>query len=462
MNKAILLKFIFLITLSILIGISGKIIDFNSNQVIAISVFSASVLGTLLFWDFRLAIAFLGISVLLATKTINIENLIIFSSLEVILFLVGMMIIVGLLKEVGFFAWLITLILRIRNLTATKFVIAISILSALSACVLDEVTSIVFMIAAVLEICDYFEVKPTPFIIITVLATNIGSSGTVLGNPIGILIATKSGLTFEDFIKNAFPLMVLSLAATIGLIMLIYRKSIKEFGKKIKELGGNEIFIKLISIPPEVEVKVAIWLFGLTLVGISLHHRIEVICGLQNNTILLAVPLISASIVMIWKWKKARLFVERDVEWWTLIFFLLLFAKTGTLKFTGVTDNIAKYLSILATQSGFMLISLILWISAIGSSVLDNVVLVAAFIPIIQSLKDIGINTRPLWWALLFGGCFGGNITMIGSTANIVAIGILEKEKKIKIGFLHWLWVGLIIGIVTTTIVWIVLTISYK
>ncbi len=232
--------------------------------------------------------------------------------------------------------------------------------------------------------------------------------------------------------------------------------------KKIKELGGNEIFIRLISIPPESEVKIGVWVFGLTLGFIALHHRLEIMWNLQANTVLLIVPLISSGIVMIWKWRKARLFIEKDVEWWTLIFFLLLFAKTGTLKFTGVTDIIAKNLSHLAGQSSFILTSIILWTSAIGSSVLDNVVLVAAFIPIIHSFQDIGINTRPLWWALLFGGCFGGNITMIGSTANIVAIGILEKEKKLKIGFFQWLWVGLIIGIVTTAIVWLALIILYR
>ncbi|PIR66161.1 MAG: hypothetical protein COU52_00320, partial [Candidatus Omnitrophica bacterium CG10_big_fil_rev_8_21_14_0_10_43_8] len=96
-------------------------------------------------------------------------------------------------------------------------------------------------------------------------------------------------------------------------------------------------------------------------------------------------------------------------------------------------------------------------ISTIGSSLLDNVVLVAAFIPVIQSFGSININLQPLWWALLFGGCFGGNITLVGSTANIVALGILEKEKNIKMTFFRWLGVGFIVGIVTTSIVWVAL-----
>lgn len=98
-----------------------------------------------------------------------------------------------------------------------------------------------------------------------------------------------------------------------------------------------------------------------------------------------------------------------------------------------------------------------LWLSTIGSSVLDNVVLVAAFIPIIQGFGVLNINLRPLWWALLFGGCLGGNITLVGSTANIVALGILEKERKIRVSFFRWFWVGLTVGIITTGVVWLAL-----
>ena len=207
MENRLTLKFVFLFCLIALVGFIGLRMGLNAQQVTAISIFFASVFATLLFWDLRVAIAFLGIAILLVTKTVDLENMVKFASLEVILFLVGMMVLVGLLKEVGFFAWLVTLILRKRNLTAKKFVFVISVLSALLSCCIDEVTSIIFMVAAILEICDYFEIEPTPYIIISILATNIGSTGTVLGNPIGILIASKSGLTFEDFIFKAFPMM---------------------------------------------------------------------------------------------------------------------------------------------------------------------------------------------------------------------------------------------------------------
>ncbi|MDD5238738.1 MAG: SLC13 family permease, partial [Candidatus Omnitrophica bacterium] len=360
--------------------------------------------------------------------------------------------------EAGFFAWIVGLILRIRNLTANKFLISISIISALLACAVDEVTSIIFIVAAIFEICDYFEVDPTPFLIISVMATNIGSSGTVLGNPIGILIASKSGLTFEDFITKAFPVMLLCLAVMLVIVRLWYRKTLAGLEHKMKELGYNEILVKLISVPPEKNLKISLGIFGVTLFFIALHHRLELLWGLEPNTILLTMPLLSSGAVMIWKWRKARDYIEKDVEWWTLLFFMLLFAQAGALKYTGVTDVLAKNLAGLAGNSLSFLIGIVLWVSTIGSSILDNVVLVAAFIPVIQSFQSLNLNLRPLWWALLFGGCLGGNITMVGSTANIVALGILEKEKNIRMTFFRWFWIGLTVGVVTTVVVWAALT----
>jgi len=450
-------KFILLIAISLGLGFLTKNIGLSLHQATAISIFSASILGTLFFWDFRLGFVFIGTSVLLITRTIDLENVIKFASLDVIMFLVGMMVLVGLLKDSGFFAWIVSLILRIRNMSARKFVVVISVISALLSTMTSEVVSIIFMVAAVLEICDYFEVEPVPYIIISVLATNIGSAATVLGNPIGILIASKAGLTFEDFIVKAFPLATVCLFVTIFVTVVWYRKSMRLLDENIKKLGANDMLIKLISVPPEKELKVSLLIFGATLVCISLHHRLELLWGLEPNTILLTMPLLSSGCVMIWKWRKARDYIEKDVEWWTLLFFMLLFAQAGTLKYTGATDVLARNLAGLAGNSVSLLTGIVLWVSTIGSSILDNVVLVAAFIPVIQSFQSLNMNLHPLWWALLFGGCFGGNITLVGSTANIVALGILEKEKNIRMTFLRWFWVGLTVGIVTTAVVWLAL-----
>lgn len=144
-----------------------------------------------------MAIAFLGISTLLLSRTLDIEHLIEFASLEVILFLVGMMTLVGMLKDVGFFRWLMIKIVKLTNFESHLLLIIFCLLSAVLAMAIDEVTSIIFVTAVLLEITDYFDVNPVPYVISCVMATNIGSSGTVLGNPIGILIAMRGKLSFE-------------------------------------------------------------------------------------------------------------------------------------------------------------------------------------------------------------------------------------------------------------------------
>lgn len=210
---------LFTLTIAVLLNFAGL----KQNQVIASSILAATVVGTLLFWGFRVAIAFIGIITLLLTKTLDIPHLVEFASLEVILFLVGMMTIVGMLKEVGFFRWMMIKIVKITKFEAHLLMIVFCILSAILAMAIDEVTSIIFVTAVLLEITDYFDVNPVPYVISCVLATNIGSSGTVLGNPIGILIAMRGDLSFEDFIIWAFPVAIVSLFATIGIVLFWYR-----------------------------------------------------------------------------------------------------------------------------------------------------------------------------------------------------------------------------------------------
>ena len=145
-------KLVILIAIAMTLGLGGRTVGLDFKQSLAISIFSASIMGTLLFWDFRLSFAFLGTSLLLATRTIDIEHVVKFASLEVIIFLVGMMVLVGLLKENGFFGWIVHLFLRIKNITAHKFIIILSIVSALLSAATSEVVSIIFIVAAILEI----------------------------------------------------------------------------------------------------------------------------------------------------------------------------------------------------------------------------------------------------------------------------------------------------------------------
>lgn len=454
MKNHFLFKIIVLALLVLAVGTVAARIGFDKRQLTTLTVFSMSILGALLFWQFRVSFAFFGSSMLLLLGIVTFEEFIMLSSMEVILFLIGMMVLVGFLKELGFFSWLLSKMIVIPKLTAKKFMFGLTFTSAFLACILDEVTSIMFMIMFIFEFCDYYEVDPIPFIIASVFATNVGSAGTVIGNPIGLLIAAKASLTFEDFIIHAFPIMVLSLIVLLAPLMLIFRKSLRELDERLKEFGPTDYLVKLLKVRTEKNLKIGFIIFGATLALLASHHRWEVLLGLEPNTILFITPLISASCVMVWRRHKARDYVEKDVEWWTLLFFLFLFAQSGVLTHVGIASFFADKLALLAEGSKNVLIGIVLFGGAFISSMLDNVVVVAGFIPIVKGLVAINPVYKILWWALLFGACFGGNMTIIGSTANLIAIGTLEKTKKTTITFGQWFRIGFIVGLITLVFVW--------
>jgi Na+/H+ antiporter NhaD/arsenite permease-like protein len=452
-SKNLIHKSLLLVSMVFFIGILAVRLGFNIDQIITLCAFSLSILGTLLFWNFRLSFAFLGTTIILFSGVANLTEFLEHSSMEIILFLIGMMVIVGFLKEIGLFSWLLQKALVMKHLTAHKFIVALVFTSGLLACAIDEVTSILFMVMIILELCDYFEIDPVPFIITSVLATNIGSAGTVIGNPIGIMIAAKAHLSFEDFLRFAFPLMIFSLFILLGIIFIIYKKPLMELDKKIKEFGPNDILVQLLSVPTETRLKIGFIISAATLLLIGLHHRLEILLGLDHNTILLIAPLLSSAIIMVWRRDHARNYIEHDVEWWTLLFFIFLFAQAGILASTGVAEILAQKLLTFVASSKIFLIGTILFGGAFISSALDNVVVVAGSIPILQSLNNMLQTKSVLWWALLFGACFGGNITVIGSTANIIAIGTLEKQRNISVNFVQWFKIGLIVGLITLTFI---------
>jgi len=447
-------EFVIYVVVNIAIGFGLYFLLHDMQQTLAGTIFLALVIGTLMFWRFRVAIAFIGIVVLLLTRTIDLQHTLEFMNLDVILFLVGMMIIVGLLRRSGFFRWLLAKALKISRFKPNLLMLIILFMSSLMAALVDEVTSILFITALMLDLCDYYEVNPVNYIIAVVLATNIGSSWTVLGNPIGILIALRSGLTFEDFIQTAFPIGLISLASLMVIILLWQRSDLHLLGQKVesKTRANEEGFLdQWAKIKDRRFFLGSAVIFVLVIIGLALHHRMELVLELEHNTLLVAIAILGAGIVMLWKRAQARELLMRDVDWWTLIFFMFLFAKAGCLKYVGLTDIIAASLYQLGRGSLLILIPIVLWISGFTSAACDNVLVVATFVPILQDLT-LQLGTPILWWALLLGSCYGGNMTMVGSTANIVALGILEDRKGIHMTLGYWIKIGLLGSVIPMAI----------
>ena len=446
-------------------GISLFLLLRDARQTLAFTIFLATVLGTLMFWKFRVAIAFLGLVLLLITQTVDLTTAIKFMNLHIILFLVGMMVIVGLLRRCGFFRWLLVKVLRLSRFEPHWLLIVILLLAAVMAALVDEVTSILLTAALVLELCDHFGVNPVKYVIAVVLATNIGSSWTVLGNPIGILIAFESGLAFEDFIKFALPVGLISLFVLMIIALIWFRKDFPELRERYRrELARGGIRdqaadagVRFLAEWAEIKNRKlfigSVVIFIAVVISLVIGHRLELWFGLEANTLLFATPILGAGIIMLWHRSEAREYIQRDVDWWTLVFFMFLFAQAGCLQYVGLTDRVAEVM--LNTNGGgvnnHLPVIIMLWVSGFLSGIADNVVVVSGLAPVAHTLSA-GLSTSAPWWALLFGGCYGGNMTMVGSTANIVALGMLESKTGHLIKLGYWLKVGLLASLIPMAI----------
>ncbi|MFO7534253.1 MAG: SLC13 family permease [Kiritimatiellia bacterium] len=457
---AFIKKILLLVALSSGIASCGRFIGLSGEQQLTTGVFLSAVIGTLFFWNLRLSIAFLGVSALIMTRAMTIPQYVGSIEMPIILFLIGMMIILGCLEDLGFFTWIVQSIISLPRMSARRFIAIVCVAAMLLACAIDEVTSIIIIATLMFQVCGRLKTNPTPFIMIAVIATNIGSAGTMMGNPVGILIGAKAGFTFGDFIRWSFPVVLICTAANIALLFFLFRKELRLFDERLLEhaaAGGG--------IEPGVRIpyKRSLFILGLVLLCIALHHQAEQLLGIEKNSVLFLAPIFCAAGVMLYRRDRARHYVEHSVDLWTLLFFMMFFAIAGALKHSGVTEVLAhKFTGAVSGNTG-MLVAVVIGVSAIGSAFVDNVVFVAAFAPIVEGLRATGAVVTPLWWALLFGACFGGNITIIGSTANIVALGMLEKQAHAHIRFKDWLKIGLASAALTCGIatVWVQLTMPH-
>ena len=429
--------------------LAASFLGLTARQLTAVGAFSAIFFGAIFFWHYRLAFALGGVGILLITGLLDVPHMIEFANVDIVLFLIGMMIIVGFLEKKQFFEHLVNKLISLVGMNGNHLMVLMLLASGISAALVDEVTSILFMITAMLNITGRYKLHPVPFIIMIVFATNIGSSATVIGNPIGIIIALRSGLGFMDFIRWATPISFIVLVATILLFFVYYSRPIKELHNAMqahkKEKALQEVIPEKAIMPKDTIISGIV--FGGVILSLVLHSHTEHLLGLAKNTMLLGTSIIGAAVALLLGHKHARDIVENKVDWWTLSFFLFLFASVGTLAYQGVTSVIAKNISNSAGNNIPMLMGICIWTSGALTSVMDNVLAVATFIPIINDIGAMGINVFPLWWAILFGSTILGNLTIIGSTANIVAVGSLERCKICQISFLDWLKVGVVIAI---------------
>ncbi|MEO0091772.1 MAG: SLC13 family permease [candidate division WOR-3 bacterium] len=426
-----------------------------TKEIIATTLFFSMVLGTLLFFRYRVAFGAAALSLLLIAGVMDIETTVKFMSIPTILFIVAVMIMVKWFEDKGVFQYLVIKALKYFYGSPLLLFGALMFFSCILAGLVDEVSAILITIGIAVEISRHTKTNIIPYLLGLVMATNVGSALTLIGNPIGIYLAFAGKLTFLDFLKNSTVISILTAILIIGLIVYIYRKQIKS---KIA-IDINELESKM-EIKDKKEISLAIIIFIIFVILVIMHSFLEKALRVEERTVLLATVLAIVGFIVLREEERGRYFIEKGPDWWTVLYFMFLFANAACLEYTGVTAKVAHIImnagQILPlhfmgnlSQSANVL-TILLWSSGLLSGFVDNLPVVAALVPVVKDLIASGLpKANILWWSLLIGGCFGGNLTMIGSTANLVAIGVFERSYRRKFSFKQWLKLGIIITLIT-------------
>jgi Na+/H+ antiporter NhaD/arsenite permease-like protein len=390
----------------------------------------------------RTIVALFGAALMILFHIVSQEEALEHIDFNTLGLLIGMMIIVNIIKRTGLFQFLAIQTAKISKGNPTLIIVYFSIITAVASGLLDNVTTILLIVPVSLVIAETLKINPLPFIITEVLVANIGGAATLIGDPPNIMIGSFTGLGFVDFIVNLGPLMVINFLVTIVIIRIIFKKSLHVSDaekKKILSLDAKR------SITDKSLLIKSLSVLFITIAGFSLAE----IIGLESASIAIFG---AALLLLISGIDPEEILVE--VEWPTIFFFGGLFVLVGALEAIGVISFLAEKLLIFTKGDLNVTTMVVLWMSALLSSFLDNIPYVATMIPLVDEMETLATSDfLPVWWALAVGACLGGNGTVIGASANVVARGILEKHdhELSFVGFMKIAFPLMILSIIIST-----------
>ena len=356
--------------------------------------------------------------------------------------LTGMMILVGVTSNTGLFDFVAIRAAKAANAEPKKILTYLGIITAVFSAFLDNVTTVLLMVPVTFSITKQLELNPMPFLLTQIMASNIGGTATLIGDPPNIMIGSAvKELTFIAFIENLAPLVFVEMAIVIFIFEHIYHKDLATRPELQKELMKRNEYA---SLKDRKLLNRSLFVLGLTILGFfthQIHHVESSLMALTGGFLLLLLAGGGHHLV--------ETTMKSKVEWATLFFFIGLFIAVGGLIEVGIIGELAKA-AIEITGGDVTLTSLlVLWLSAIVSSVLDNIPFVATMIPLIQDMGSMGIsNLEPIWWSLALGACLGGNGTLVGASANLIVAG-LAADRGVRITFIDYFKIGFPIMIFT-------------
>ena len=402
----------------------------TSTQIIAIVIFLVTMAAIMTEKLHRTVAAVAGALLLILTGVLSVESGFSYVDLNTLGVLIGMMLFEAVVKNTGIFEYIAIQAAKIAKGRPWPLMVLFALITAVLSAFLDNVTTVLLIGPMTLAITSMLRINPIPFFMTQIMASNIGGTATLIGDPPNIMIGSAAGLSFTDFITNTGVAVLFVLAATIVCFYFIYGRKLHvepEAMDSILQLDENKA-IKDRSLLIKSVVMILLVVFGFVF-----HSQLH----LESCTIAL-----TAAAVMLLIGRQDVEEIVAGVEWTTILFFTGLFIVVGGLQETGVIQILANGLMDLTEGHMTLTILLILWVSAIVSSFLDNIPFVATLIPLILTMQSSGVDVTPLWWAVSLGACLGGNGTLIGASANVVLSGISNRHgfpitfaSYFKVGF---------------------------
>jgi len=371
---------------------------------------------------------------------------------NVIFLLIGMMTIINIMRPTGFFEYIAIKSAKIGKGEPIRIMMVFAVVTALLSALLDNVTTVLLLAPVTLFIADALDVDPIPFLIIEALASNIGGTATLIGDPPNIMIASKAKLTFMDFIYHLTPIVIILMVVFLVVIKLIFSKKLQttpELKKRVLEMDEKA------AINNPVMLKKSFFVLTLVLLGFVFHGALHY----EPAT----VALFGAGLLLLLSKTDEPHGVLAEIEWPTIFFFIGLFIIIGGVVKVGLIKWMSLKMLAITQGNLFGTSMLLLWFSAVASAIVDNIPYVATMNPLIIDMAgqiwpdETGMqllqhpDLMPLWWSLALGACLGGNGSPIGASANVIVVGMAERAGK-KISFFRFVAYGLPIMFLTIVV----------
>ena len=397
---------------------------------LAVVVFVVALVALVLDWTHRTKIALGGAAAMVVLGALDQEQAVDSVDWPTLGLLAGMMVIVALTEPTGIFTYVALRATQLSRGNPILLVVLLALVTGVLSAFLDNLTAILLVVPITLLIADLLDVPPIPLVLVQVLASNIGGTATLIGDPPNILIGShRPELSFMDFIVNLAPVAIFTLVVVSGILAFVYRHTLRPDPERTARIAALD---PARDLREAKRVKRTLAVLVGTILAFFLHSALHVEPAV--------VALVGATVMLFVAADDVEAALGR-VEWSTLMFFIGLFVMVGGLVEQGVVDEVAMFLTDLTEGSRTTEGLVILWGSATGSALVDNIPFTTAMLPVVDSIQGDEFDDG-LWWALALGACFGGNATLIAAAANVAATGILERTGN-KVSFVEFLKVGL-------------------